>query len=47
MHTAFLREVVPFSCIAGAAGGHHIGPIVVAAAGERDQVIPGEALPVA
>ena len=47
MHTAFLREVVPFSCIAGAAGGHHIGPVVVAAAGERDQVIPGQALPVA
>lgn len=47
MHTAFLREMVPFSCIAGAAGGHHIGPIVVAAAGERDQVIPGQALPVA
>jgi hypothetical protein len=47
VHTTFLREVVPFSCIAGAAGGHHIGPIVVAAAGERDQVIPGQALPVA
>ncbi len=45
MHAAFLREVVPFSCIAGAAGGHHIAPVVVTAARERDQVIPGQALP--
>jgi hypothetical protein len=47
MHTAFLREVVPFACIAGAAGGHHVLPVVVSAAGERDQVIPGQALPMA
>ena len=44
MHTAFLREVVPFSCIAGAAGGHHVTPVVVPTAGERDQMVPREAL---
>ena len=45
MHAAFLREVVPFAGIAGAAGGHHVAPVVVSAAGEWDQVIPGQALP--
>lgn len=45
MHAAFLRQVVPFASVTGTAGGHHIAPVVVTAAGERDQVISGQALP--
>jgi hypothetical protein len=46
MHAAFLRQVVTLASVAGAAGGHHVGPIVVSAAGKRDQVVSGQALPV-
>src|SRR5690349_269224 len=47
MHAALLRQVIPLSRVAGAARGHHVGPLVVTAAGERDQVIPREALAMA
>ena len=47
MHAALLGQVIPLPRVAGAAGGHHVGPLVVAAARERDQVIPRQALAVA
>jgi hypothetical protein len=45
MHSAFLRKMVSLARIAGTAGGHHVGPIVVATAGQRNQMIPGQTLP--
>jgi hypothetical protein len=44
VHAAFLREMVPLSSITGAAGSHHVGPLIVSTARERDQMIPGETL---
>ena len=46
MHAALLGQVIPLPRIARAAGGHHVGPLVVATARERDQVIPRQALAV-
>jgi hypothetical protein len=47
MHAALLRQVVPLPRVAGAAGRHDVVPLVVAAAGQRDQVVTRQALPVA
>ena len=46
VHAALLGQVIPLPRVAGAAGGHHVGPLVVAAARERNQVIPRQALAV-
>src|SRR4051812_8191524 len=46
VHTALLRQMISLAGIAGAARGHHVGPVVVASPRERDQVIPSQALPV-
>ena len=46
MHAALLGQVIALPRIAGAAGGHHVGPLVVAAPRERNQVIPRQALAV-
>jgi hypothetical protein len=47
MHAAFLGEQISFPRIAGTARRHHVGPLVVSTAGERDQMIPSEAFAVA
>ena len=46
VHAALLGQVIALPRIAGAARGHHVGPLVVAAARERNQVIPRQALAV-
>ena len=46
VHAALLGQVIALPRVAAAAGGHHVGPVVVAAARERNQVIPREALAV-
>jgi hypothetical protein len=46
MHPALLREVVALPGITGATGSDDVGPVVVSAPGERDEVISGEAFPV-
>src|SRR5690348_3222933 len=46
VHAALFGQVVALPGIAGAAGGHHVGPLVVATARQRDQVIPRQALTV-
>src|SRR6476620_6628606 len=45
MHTALLRQMISFAGVAGAARGHHVGPVVVPPSGERNQMIPGQAFP--
>jgi hypothetical protein len=47
VHPALLREMVTLPGVAGTARRHHVGPLVVPAAGERDQVVAGQALAVA
>jgi hypothetical protein len=46
MHPTLLRQVVSLSSIAGTTGGHHVGPVVITAAGEWNQVVPRQALTV-
>jgi hypothetical protein len=46
MHSALLRQMISLAGIARAARGHHVGPVVVTSPRERNQVIPGQALPV-
>jgi hypothetical protein len=46
VHAALLRKVISLSGIAGAAGGHDVAPLVVAASRKRNQVIAGETLAV-
>jgi hypothetical protein len=46
VHAALLRQVISFPSVARAAGGHHVGPVVVSASGERDEVISGQAFAV-
>jgi len=45
VHAAFLGQVIPLARVAGAAGRHHVGPIVVPTTRQRDQVVPRQALP--
>jgi hypothetical protein len=47
VHAAFLGEVVPLARVAAAARRHHVGPLVVTAARQRDEMVPRQALAVA
>src|SRR6185369_8300743 len=47
VHAALLGQVVALPRIARAARGHHVGPVVVTPAGERNQMIAGQAFAVA
>jgi hypothetical protein len=44
MHTALLRQVVALSGVAATAGSDDVGPVIVSAPGERNEVVAGEAL---
>src|SRR5688572_9160892 len=46
MHAALLRKMIPLPSVARAARRHHVAPFVVAAAGQRNQMVPRETLPV-
>ena len=45
VHAAFLGQMISLARVAGTAGRHHVGPIVVPTTRERDQMIPGQTLP--
>ena len=47
MHPAFLRQMVALAGITGTASSDDVGPVVIAAPGERDEMVSGEAFPVA
>jgi hypothetical protein len=47
VHPAFLRKVIALPGVAGAAGGHHVGPVVIAAAREWNEMVPRQALAMA
>jgi hypothetical protein len=46
MHAALLWQVISLSSIAGAAGGDHVRPVVVAATRERNEVVARQTLAV-
>jgi hypothetical protein len=46
MHAALLWQVIALSSIAGAAGGDHVGPVVVATPRERNEVVARQTLAV-
>ena len=41
LHVGLLRRAVSFSIVAATAGGHHIGPDIPTASGDRNHVISG------